>query len=453
MRSEASKIIVKGSVRRRLLAMLLGGIMLVWLGVAALTAWETRSEMQDLLDAHLAQGASLLLAQVGHEVEEIEQEHTQSLHKYAHNVAFQIWAQGRDLLLHSAGAPTGRLSVIEAGFSNELVEGRAWRVFSVWDERHEYLIQVGEAAEARDHLAREVLERLVLPLLVALPLLGLLIWFAVGSSLKPIDRISAALSKRAPHFLAPIEGEIPQEIAPMVKRLNDLLERVRHSLENERRFTSDAAHELRTPLAALKTQLQVGMGAVDDLERKRAMDNALLATDRATRLVEQLLMLARLEHDAWQSQTESVNLQQIAVQVLADAAPAAAEKHIQLALTGSLDAQVRGHAGLLAVLLRNLVDNALRYSPAATEIAVNVIQTAHDEIARGVILEVQDQGPGVPPEEREQVLQRFHRLAGESTSGSGLGLSIVVRIAQLHQAKLELLEGADGRGLRVKVTF
>lgn len=448
VRAETDNVVVNGSVRRRLLAMLLGGIMLVWLVVAVLTAWQTRSEMQELFDAHLAQSASLLLAQVGHEVEEIEQEHTQSLHKYASNVAFQIWARGDVLLLHSAGAPTKRLSVSEAGFVDEVLKGRAWRVFSVWDERHEYLIQVGEATEVREHLALEILERLVLPLLVALPFLGLLIWLAVGLSLKPIDHISTALLKRDPHFLEPIKGDIPVEMAPMVKRLNDLLERVQNSLENERRFTSDAAHELRTPLAGLKTQLQVAQGAVDASDRKRAMDNAMLATDRATRLVEQLLMLARLEHDAWQSQAESVNLHQVAAQVLAEAAPAAAEKHIQLALSGSPETHVQGHAGLLAVLLRNLLDNALRYSPAETEIEVRVSETA-----QGAVIEVQDQGPGIPPTAREQVLQRFHRLAGESSSGSGLGLSIVARIAQLHQAKLELLEGSDGRGLRFVVRF
>lgn len=448
MSDEVSKVTVKGSVRRRLLAMLLGGVALVWLGAAAVTARETRSELQELLDAHLAQSASLLTAQVGHEVGEIEQEHTESLHKYASNVAFQIWARGDVLLLHSAGAPTKRLSVSEAGFADEVLKGRAWRVFSVWDDRHEYLIQVGEAAAAREHLALEILEKLVLPLLVSLPLLGLLIWFAVGASLKPIGRISNALAMRDPHYLAPIEGEAPAEIAPMVERLNNLLGRVRASLDSERRFTSDAAHELRTPLAGLKTQLQVAQGAVDESGRKRAMDNAVLATDRATRLVEQLLMLARLEHDAWRSQAETVNLHQAAAQVLAEAAPAAAEKHIRLSLSGSQETHVQGHAGLLAVLLRNLLDNALRYSPADTEIEVGVSETA-----QGAVIEVQDQGPGIPPTEREQVLQRFHRLAGESSSGSGLGLSIVARIAQLHQAKLELLEGLSGKGLRVVVRF
>lgn len=441
-------VTIRGSVRRRLLLMLLGGVMLVWLGAAALTARETRREMQELLDAHLAQSASLLVAQASHEVEEIEHEHAGTLHKYAHNVMFQIWKNGSELLLHSVDAPSFRLSTTEEGFSYTTLNGRTWRVFSVWDERREYLIQVGEATEVREFLAQVVLKKLVQPLLLSLPLLGLLIWLAVGSSLKPVRRICLALSERDPHYLAPIDGEAPSEIAPMLERLNDLLERVRFSLDNERRFTSDAAHELRTPLAALNIQLQVAKGAGNDAERERAINHALQAGDRATRLVEQLLTLSRLDHDTWQQHTETVDLHQVASDVLAQSAPAASVKHIRLSLSGEPGTAVTGQVGLLGILIRNLVDNALRYSPPDTEVEVRISKEQER-----TTLEVLDQGPGIPESERENALRRFHRLAGVETSGSGLGLSIVARIAELHQARLELLEGANGRGLKVRLTF
>jgi two-component system sensor histidine kinase QseC len=441
-------VVASGSVRRRLLIMLLGGVMLVWLGAAAITAWETRSEMQELLDAHLAQSASLLVAQIGHDFDEIELEHTQPLHKYAHDVAFQVWEHGRTLLLHSSNAPASRLSMTEEGFSDATMNGRAWRVFGVWDAQREYLVQVGEAVEAREHLAREILGKMAQPLLFSIPLLGLLIWVAVGASLKPIGRIGMALSKRDSSYLAPIEDEVPVEIAPMVDRLNNLLNRVRNSLDNERRFTSDAAHELRTPLAALKTQLQVAQGATNEAERERAINQALMAGERATRLVEQLLTLARLDHASWQQGAEIVELQPIAAQVLADCGTTAMAHHVRLSLSGKPGVTIRGHAGLLGILIRNLVDNAVRYSPSGTEVEVSIgTDSGH------VILEVVDQGPGIPAHERENVLRRFHRLAGEDTSGSGLGLSIVARIAELHLAKLELSDGASGQGLRVKVTF
>jgi two-component system sensor histidine kinase QseC len=441
-------LLVRGSVRHRLLATLLGGVTLVWLGAAAVTAWETRAEMQELLDAHLAQSASLLVAQIGHEFEEVELEHAQPLHKYAHNVAFQIWANGKTLLLHSADAPAMRLAAKDEGFSDATVSGRNWRVFSVWDARHEYLVQVGEAADAREHLASEILKKLVQPLLISLPLLGLLIWFAVGAALKPVARVSAALARRDPQYLAPIEGEAPKEIAPMVQRLNSLLERVQSSLEGERRFTSDAAHELRTPLAALKTQLQVAQGASDSGERDRAIGNAIEACDRATRLVEQLLTLARLEHDAWRTQGEQIDLHRLAAQVLAEAAPLASEKQIRLSLEGEPGLSIMGHAGLLAILIRNLVDNALRYSPPRTDVSVRTVR-----LPQGVLLVVSDQGPGIPAAERENALRRFHRLEGSEASGSGLGLSIVARIAQLHGARLELSDAGEEHGLSVKVCF
>lgn len=446
--SEQDKLVVRGSVRRRLLLALLAGVMLVWLGAAAVTAWETRAEMEELLDAHLAQSASFLTAQIGHDIDEVELEHASSSHKYAQKVAFQIWEQGQTLLLHSADAPSARLSKRDEGFSDSSLNGRAWRVYSVWDAQHEYLVQVGEAADAREHLADEILKKLVQPLLVSLPLLGLLIWFSIGAALRPIDRIGADLARRDPKYLAPIAGEIPGEIAPMVQGLNSLLERVRSSLEGERRFTSDAAHELRTPLAALKTQLQVAQAATDETSRKRATNQALAACDRATRLVEQMLILARLEHDAWQTQGTAVDLHQLAAHVLADAASPAAKKQIRLALEGEPGLTIKGHAGLLSVLIRNLVDNALRYSPPQTEVSVRVVSAA-----QGLILEVQDQGPGIPVVERENVMRRFHRLEGETAPGSGLGLSIVARIAQLHQAELVLSDGAEGRGLKVSVGF
>ncbi len=446
--NQQGQLSVRGSVRRRLLLTLLGGVALVWLAAAAVTAWETRAEMQELLDAHLAQSAALLAAQIGDEIDEVELEHAETLHKYARNVAFQVWEDGDTLLLHSPDAPAARLSPTEEGFSDAVVNGRSWRVFSHWDDKREYLVQVGEATVARDHLENEVLEKLVQPLLVALPLLGLLVWFGVGSALRPIDRIGAALARRDPQYLAPLEGEVPKEIAPMVQRLNGLLQRVQSSLEGERRFTSDAAHELRTPLAALKTQLQVAQGAGDNGERDQAIAKAIAAGDRATRLVEQLLTLARLEHDAWQSQAETVDLHRLAAQALADAAPAAAGKNIRLSLEGESGQMITGHAGLLAILLRNLVDNALRYSPPQTEVLINVRPAAGE-----ILLEVQDQGPGIPAAEREDALRRFRRLDGAEASGSGLGLSIVTRIVQLHKAQIELADGAEGHGLVVRIRF
>lgn len=452
---------VRGSVRRKLLGALLGGLAAIWLAAALVTAWETQDELGELLDAHLAQSASLLAAQLGDELEElaeaedhgegpegVELEHAEALHRYARQVAFQVWAGGTRLLLRSADAPTARLSAIESGFSDATVGSRSWRVFSVWRPEREYLVQVAEAREARQRLTGEVLEKLVQPLALALPLLGLIVWVAVGAALRPVGSIADAIARRGPGFLAPIEGEVPAEIAPMVQRLNGLLARVAGTLEDERRFTSDAAHELRTPLAALKAQIQVALGATDAGEHARALDFAVTASDRATHLVEQLLTLARLDSDAWRSQAGPVDLRALAAQGLADAAPAARAKRIELALEAPEGVRVPGHAGLLSVLLRNLLDNAIRYSPEGTTVTVRVLPGSGS-----VTLGACDQGPGIPAQARAAALRRFHRLEGTEAPGSGLGLSIVARIAELHGARLTLQDGEAGRGLWVSVAL
>ena len=451
---------VRGSVRRRLLAALLGGLAVIWVGAALLTARGTQDELGELLDAHLAQSASLLVAQVGDDLEElgeedkghgkraagIEIEHAESLHRYARNVAFQVWGHGTHLLLRSADAPSERLSAADTGFSDATVDGRSWRVFSEWDGEHEYLVQVAEASDARGRLTEEILERLVKPLALALPLFGFMVWVAVGAALRPVHRIGDEIARRDPSYLAPITGKVPMEVAPLVERLNGLLARVGASLEGERRFTSDAAHELRTPLAAVRAQIQVASGAVADGERRRALDQAVAACDRATHLVEQLLTLARVDAEAWRSEAGPVDLRALARQALVEAAPAAREKHIDLALEGPAGVSVRGHAGLLLVLLRNLLDNAIRYSPPGTAVVARALPEAG-----GVTLSVCDEGPGIPAEEREQALRRFHRLGQGEAPGSGLGLSIVARIAELHGARLTLTDGEHGRGLCVRV--
>jgi two-component system sensor histidine kinase QseC len=436
------KIAARGSIRNRLLVALLIGLALVWSLAGGYSAWQTRVQIGELLDANLAQSAMPLL----HEIEEAYPEHAFSLFRYSSNVVFQIWQGGDKLLLSAKNAPRQRLSRIDTGFSNALTDNREWRVFGVWDESHRYLVQVGELRVDRRYFSSEVIEQLLQSLLLALPLFGLMVWFVVGRVLRPVARLSDEIARRDPKYLEPISAKIPREITPLAERLNDLLARVQLSLESERRFTSDAAHELRTPLAAVKSQLQVALGAVDSSQQKRALDNALLACDRATHRVEQMLTLARLEQDAWRELSVPVNLHALAAQVIAEVAPLAASRHIELALEGSAEITVNVHAGLWAVLLRNLLDNAVRYAPERTAVTVRTLRTD-----AGNELQVWDEGPGIPPEQIASALARFHRLDNADQSGSGLGLSIVARISDLYGATLKLDVGASGGGLCARV--
>jgi two-component system sensor histidine kinase QseC len=439
---------MKNSLRLRLLAGTVAIVAVIWLALAV-TAWhEARHEAEEIFDAHLAQTAALLAAFVGDEADEIE-EHLAE-HHYARKVAFQIWADGKRLLAHSSTAPDVRLSKADAGFSDSSSGGQRWRVYSLWDKKAHYLIQVAEAREAREDISRQLAGHLLLPLLVALPLLALALVLLIGASLAPLDRLAASISQRSPERLEaiPLEGS-PRELHPILDRLNGLLGRIAQSIEQERRFTADAAHELRTPLAAMRTHAQVAQGSRDAAERDQALARVVEATDRATHLVEQLLMLARLDATGIVGKFVPCDLRAIAAEAVALAAPSALQWAVEVELCESTPVTVAGEATLLGVALRNLIDNAGRYSPPGTRVRV----TAGADPSGSAYVEVVDSGPGIASDERARVVDRFYRLCGSGETGSGLGLSIVAKVAELHGARLELLDGPGGKGLRARVVF
>jgi len=436
------------SIRRRLLLGLLTATALAWLAALAFSYLDTRHELDELLDAHLAQSASLLVAQIGHEAEDIEIEDASQLHRYSRHVAFQVWYRGRRLILHSAGAPNTPLSSQREGFSDRTIGNKKWRVFSAWDGDHRYLVQVAEKREARDELSETIIESLLLPVLIVFPLLGVLIWFSITRGLRPLNEIGSEVAQRQTDNLAQLQlPSVPDEVAPLVQELNRLFERVRESLDKERRFTADAAHELRTPLAAIKTQAQVAQIAASDSERQQALANVVEGCDRAARLVEQLLTLARLEPEKFQAR-EACDLRSVAQQVIAELAPIAVAKNIELQLIAEQGEGINGSAALVGILVRNLVDNAVRYSPAGGDVQVRI-----DSSGEGVVLTVCDQGPGVPDAEKDRIWDRFYRVLGGGETGSGLGLSIVKHIADLHHADLETADGDNGKGLCISVKF
>ena len=442
------------SLRGRLLTLLLASMSMAWIGVVAFSYRDARHEIREMLDAHLAQSAALLIAQSGHEALEEDDDKREvgivaPAHRYERKVAFQIWEHGTRLRLRSASAPRTRLAQDEEGFSDVRLEDKAWRVFSRWDESHEFLVQVGERYEFRDDLAKRISGNLLDPLWVALPALTLLIWIGVGQGLRPLRRVNLQLAQRAPDRLDPLDGgRAPREVQPLIDTLNDLLARMRAALDKERRFTADAAHELRTPLAALKTQAQVARAAQDDITRRHALGQVLTGCDRASHLVEQLMTLARLDPQSAAARHAAVDLRSAAAQVVADIAPAALAKDIDLSLADGPVVVVKGDAVMLAVLLRNLVDNAVRYTQRGGEVGVAI--EAQGSQARIVVT---DNGPGIAPDERAKVGQRFYRVLGSEESGSGLGLSIVRRICDLHGAVLTLDPVPAGSGLRATVVF
>jgi two-component system, OmpR family, sensor histidine kinase QseC len=437
------------SLRRRVLVLALSAVALVWLASAVYSYFDARHEANEILDGYLAQSAALIAAQATGELDEFEVEHAPQMHRYARRLAFQVWEHGRVLRLHSSNAPDSRMFDRDEGFGDVVIDGRPWRVFSSWDHGRKVLVQVGEERRARDSVAKSIGLGLLTPMLVALPLLALLLWWAVTGGLRPLRVLGEEVRRRDPENLTPLAADAPPaEVAPLLDSLNHLFARVSDSMTRERQFTADAAHELRTPIAALRTQAQVAQHATTDAVRDKALRQVLAGCDRAARLVEQMLTLARLDPMRDSRPTDACSLTTIARTALADVTPAAVEKGIDVALDADDAATVAGDAALLGVMLRNLVDNAVRYGAAGTRVDVSVAR--RDD---AVELRVADNGPGVPGSELARLGERFHRLEGTTETGSGLGLSIVRRIAELHDATVSFHAAETGTGLVVLVRF
>lgn len=438
------------SLQNRLLLLVLGMVAGVWLVTAALTWKDVRHELDELLDGHLAQAAAILVVQQAQELDGEEAGlDAPSLHRYAPKVAFQVFHEGR-LTMRSANAPqtpmTGAGRGFRAGFETVQMDGATWRVFSAFGAEQDVQVYVGEETASRASILWAVLRSTLLPMVLALPLLALALWWAVYRSVQPLRDFGRALARRQADESHPLALQgAPSEMTPMVAALNGLLTRIATLLESERRFTADASHELRTPIAAIRAQAQVALGERDDSLRRQALHNTLAGCDRAIHLVEQLLVLSRLEA-AGVPEMAPLDLSALTRQVVADLANQAIGKGQTLEFSGSPDCMLRGNATLMAVLARNLVDNAVRYSPASARILVSVAAQNGQ-----VELRVEDSGPGLSDAELQRLGERFFRVPGNAESGSGLGWSIVRRIATAHQLTVTLARSEALGGLLVRI--
>ena len=441
------------SLQNRLLVTLLSVVAVIWLG-AAVWVWRDAShELDELLDGHLAQAAALLVAQQTHIDNDDDDDvlDVTSMHKYAPAVAFQVFHLNL-LVMGSPNVGAVPMATTPRGFSTvTLADGEAWRVFAARGDHSDVQVFVGERIHTRQEIVLTVLRGMLLPMLVALPLLALLLWSAVRLALAPLRKLSDQVSLREPHTLSPLPSEgLPAEMQPLMAELNALLARIALMVESERRFTADAAHELRTPIAAIRAQVQVAMGAgTNSDQRGLALQTTLAGCDRAARLVDQLLTLARLEVEGGGQQMAShVDLAAVAQGVAADLAPLALARGQELELEADAACLVHVHEGLLSILLRNLLDNALRYAPDGARIQVKV-----QRVAGHVHLVVQDSGNGMSQADMDRLGERFFRVLGHLQPGSGLGWSIVRRIAAVTGARLTVRRSDTLGGLQVGVAW
>jgi two-component system OmpR family sensor kinase len=429
------------SIRHRLLVWLLSSVLAGGLLAAGVVFVQARAEANELFDYQLRQLALTLRDRIYMPTQLAEVLQGEE----ALDFVIQVW--GRDgTRLYMSHPQLHVPSAVQLGFSAVQTDQGRWRVFAI--QQRGLTIQVAQPLSARAHLALAAAWRTLIPFLVALPLMGLLIWRLVGRELRFLESTAQDIARRTPESLEPIAGgAIPQEIQPLAAALNGLLARLGHALTQQRHFIADAAHELRTPLTALRLQLQLAERAQDPVDRERAHAMLREGIARATRVVEQLLALARQDPEAPVESEAPVDLAELAKSVAHSEEPAAAARGLALAADVAGPALVHGDRDALRTLLENLVDNAIRYTPRGQ------VTVRSGRAAAEAFLEVEDTGPGIPAAERARVFDRFYRGDDAPAGGSGLGLAIVRRIAERHRGRAELLDPVEGAGLRVRVTL
>jgi signal transduction histidine kinase len=440
------------SIRWRLLTLLVSGFLLSWLAVALLLWVHTRSEMNHVFDAQLVQIGRLLAATTAHEALERDLQLFDDLllqQEYEYPAVFQVWSGNGRLLARGPTAPSTPLSDSpQEGFSQAGFDDEIWRVFTLVVEPVGHRVLVAHAQSLRDHLVWEFVSKSLQPLLWTVPLAGIL-WLVVDRELTPLRRVAGQIAGRDPLRLQPLVAtRVPEEIGPLVNAVNELFERLTRTLDCHRRFTGDAAHELRTPLAGAITQLHAALKAADEEQRRERLLKVLAGLRQLGRLVDQLLTLSRAEPEQARQAFEPVDLRALAAEVIAALTPRALALGVEIELEAAGPIRVQGNAELLSSLLSNLLDNSVRATPSGGVVSVRL-----EPSSRGACLSVEDTGTGIPDREKARVLERFHRLEGTPGPGSGLGLSIVLAVARLHRASIALHDREAGPGLRVRVCF
>ena len=438
-------------------------MLLTVLGIAAWIAFEgAQDEAGEVFDARLATSARVLATLVASRPQAesgapvvvsfpapleptAHDESGPFGHPYETKIAFQVLDGDGGLMMRSASAPETPYAPLEPGFSTQ----GSWRVFTL--KSGERWVQAAESDEVRDELSVKLALAALTPLVTGIPLLLVLITLLLGYGLAPLAELARRIERRDPASLAPVSlTRSTAEMEPVLQALNGLLERVRSAIARERRFNADAAHELRTPLAALKVHAQNALRANSPAERQASLERMMAGLDRSVRLVEQMLALSRASA-ARGAASGPVSLHQVVEDALDDVLPTLKSRQIKVSVASEpaeAELMVRGDRDKLTALARNLLDNAARYAPEGSTIRVDLTARPGE-----TALAVSDQGPGIAPELRERVFESYYRIPGTPGDGSGLGLAIVREIAAELDAAVRIGEGDGGRGTQVRVAF
>jgi two-component system sensor histidine kinase QseC len=444
---------IRPSLNRRLVLRLVAGIVLVWCAAGGWLAWRSLHEVDEIFDQMLVRTAASVFAVMPDTsarfgAVRLPDRQVLDSDATAHRPAITVRDARGQLLVGSTELPALSFDQGDAHFHAVTYGPRRWRVFQRWDAQREYWIQVAAPLDERDELMRKLLAPALLALLALLVLVPPMVFAGLRSGLKPLRKLTRSLSAGTSAMTASLTDErVPVELAPFTEAIDRLVDRLKLSLEHERRFTADAAHELRHPLAALRLELDLAGRGDDAAARALHLQRSQEALDRMQRLVTQLLLLARVEKLAELDDAGPLRLASVAEAALRDASEHAAARSIELSLDHDGNDFVLGSRGLLGILVQNLLDNALRHVPDHGQ--VNVRVGGH---ADGVTLEVDDDGAGFAPTNAARLGERFHRPEGSVGEGSGLGLSIAQAIASLHHGQLAFGRSALG-GARVSLSL
>ena len=426
------------SIRDRLLWTFAIVVLLTGIAATYMTFISARGQVDSLLDMQLKQVAISLESHVA-----AEQRIQRQVERNEEQFVVQ-WIDRETQRVHVSHKITPFPYSEQTGFSTIRHDGETWRLYTLVADRT--IIVSAQPTDIRVGLAFSSALHILQPLVLLLPFLAIAVWLVVGQGLSSLNRTAKFVAQRSPTSLAPIPTQgLPQEALGLVNALNGLLTRLQESLESQRRFASDAAHELRTPLTALKLQIQLAERAKTPEAQHKAFSRLHEGIERATRLVQQLLTIARLDPDATQKPFVAVALEKV-LQSTHDELSVVAE---QKAITITTDLQattVNGMEDALKLLVTNLTDNAIRYTPEGGKIRLRVTQ-----VNNRAIIEISDNGPGIAAEERDRIFDRFYRALGTKTQGHGLGLAIVKRIVELHQGEIRVEDGLEDRGTTMRI--
>jgi two-component system sensor histidine kinase QseC len=456
----------KKSLKARLTVYVVLPVMLTLIIIGGIGFYSAYNETQEIYDTELSHVANLMLSLLQAEdqeelkhgrpdnkdedddpdIIELGNDFDGSQLKHDGLIAFRIWRNNKLLFYSQKAADFGEKHVT-AGFSNQKLKGQEWRFYVLPNQKGGYTIEFAQKSNVRAILIARILTTIFSPLAVLLPIVLIVVWVGLRRGLKPLLAVSDAVRHRSSLDLTPLPAcQSLKEIAPLIDSINGLLANLDYALKKERRFTDFAAHELRTPIAIFKTQAQTALKATDEMQRRTILEAQVQAADRATNMVDQLLSLARLEHT--DIPTEALSIGAIAREIIIERLPLAQHHQLDLLFEGQAEPLIYGNKDLFSIILSNLIDNAIKYTPSGGDIIVSV----GEENGQAYVT-VRDTGPGIPEEKLPFVTERFYRVTRHQQSGAGLGLTIVKRAADIMGATLTLHNNSDGHGLEVLLHF